>query len=54
MEIILAVGEHDPFCESNRVLSRALAAKQIPHCLAIWPGEAHRARYWREMLPNYL
>jgi esterase/lipase superfamily enzyme len=54
MEITLAVGEHDPFQESNRVLSQALADKQIPHRLAIWPGEAHRARYWREMLPNYL
>ena len=54
MEITLAVGEHDPFHESNRVLSRALAEKEIPHRLAIWPGEAHRARYWREMLPHYL
>jgi len=54
MQITLAVGEHDPFQESNRALSRALAEKQIPHQLAIWPGEAHRARYWREMLPNYL
>jgi esterase/lipase superfamily enzyme len=54
MEITLAVGEHDPFQESNRTLSQALADKQIPHHLAIWPGEAHRARYWREMLPNYL
>jgi len=54
MQITLAVGEHDPFQESNRLLSRTLAEKQIPHHLAIWPGEAHRARYWREMLPNYL
>jgi esterase/lipase superfamily enzyme len=54
MEITLAVGQDDPFQESNRVLSRALADKQVPHQLAIWPGEAHRARYWRQMLPNYL
>jgi esterase/lipase superfamily enzyme len=54
MEITLAVGEHDPFHESNRILSQALAQKDVPHHLAVWPGEAHRARYWREMVPNYL
>jgi esterase/lipase superfamily enzyme len=54
MDITLAVGEHDPFHESNRVLSRTLADKGVPHRLAIWPGEAHRARYWREMVQQYL
>ena len=54
MQITLAVGEEDPFYESNRVLSEALTRKNIPHCLAVWPGEAHRPRYWREMVPHYL
>ena len=54
MEITLAVGEHDPFHESNRALSQALADKGVWHRLAVWPGEAHRARYWREMVPHYL
>jgi len=54
MEITLAVGEHDVFCESNLVLSQALRSKGIKHRLAIWPGEAHRACYWREMICNYL
>jgi len=54
MHITLAVGEYDPFRESNRVLSQALGEQGIPHHLAIWPGEAHKARYWREMLPHYL
>jgi esterase/lipase superfamily enzyme len=54
IDITLAVGENDPFHASNRELSRALAGKNIPHRLAIWPGEAHRARYWREMAPRYL
>src|ERR1051326_7197394 len=53
MEVTLAVGELDPFQESNRVLSQALADKEIPYRLAIWPGEAHRARYWREMAKRY-
>jgi len=54
MEIRLAVGVEDPFHESNQVLSAALTARQIPHQLALWPGEAHRARYWREMVRHYL
>lgn len=54
LDITLAVGEHDPFCESNRALSQTLAGKGVEHRLAIWPGEAHRARYWREMIPHYL
>jgi esterase/lipase superfamily enzyme len=54
MDITLAVGEQDPFHESNRALSWALACKGVPHRLAIWPGEAHRARYWREMVSHYL
>ena len=35
-------------------LSRALADKGVPHQFAVWPGEAHRGRYWREMVPHYL
>src|SRR5580658_2061924 len=46
MDITLAVGEHDPFHVTNRVLSQTLAAKDVPHRFALWPGEAHRARYW--------
>lgn len=54
MDITLAVGEHDPFHASNRALSQALDDKLVPHRLAIWPGEAHRARYWRQMVGHYL
>lgn len=54
IEITLAVGEQDPFYESNLTLSRALRDKRIEHRLAVWPGEAHRACYWREMVRNYL
>ena len=54
MDITLAVGERDPFLGSNLKLSQALREKAIGHRLDIWPGEAHRARYWREMAPNYL
>ena len=54
MDITLAVGEQDPFHESNRALSEALGEKGVVHRFAIWPGEAHRARYWREMVRHYL
>jgi esterase/lipase superfamily enzyme len=54
MEITLAVGEHDPFHESNVLLSGALANKGVPHKFVTWSGEAHRARSWREMVRHYL
>ena len=53
MEISLAVGETDPFGESNRDLSSALWDKGIWHTLDFWEGEAHRAKFWREMVQRY-
>lgn len=54
LHLVLAVGEEDPFLESNRCLSHALWEKGIWHALDIWPGEAHRAEHWRIMVPQYL
>jgi esterase/lipase superfamily enzyme len=54
LEIIMAVGEEDVFLGSNQHMSETLAAKDIPHALHIWHGEAHRARYWRKMVQLYL
>lgn len=54
MEITLAVGEADIFLESNRHLSGALGECGVSHALHLWEGEAHRARYWRRMVPLYL
>lgn len=54
MEIALVVGDADPFLSSNYELSQALWDKSIPHTLAVWHGEAHRARAWRQMLTHYL
>jgi esterase/lipase superfamily enzyme len=53
LEIVLAVGESDPFYSSNQALSRDLWDKGIGHLLAVWGGEAHRARFWRQMAPLY-
>ena len=54
MEFVLAIGEDDPFCANNVALARALAAKKIPHQLHQWCGNAHRFRYWRQMVRVYL
>jgi esterase/lipase superfamily enzyme len=54
MNIVLAVGEDDPFRASTEALSEALWRRGVGNDLAIWPGEAHRARCWREMVKRYL
>jgi esterase/lipase superfamily enzyme len=54
LEITLAVGQDDPFCENTRHLSEALWDKGISHRMHIWNGEAHRARVWRQVVNVYL
>ncbi len=54
LDITFAVGEADAFCDGTRHLSGALWEKGVPHRLDVWPGEAHRARHWREMVQVYL
>jgi esterase/lipase superfamily enzyme len=53
LEITLAVGEADYFCDSNRRMSQALWDKRVPHTFDIWPGTAHKACYWRSMVERY-
>ena len=48
LEITLAVGEMDPFCENTCGLSGSLWDKGIPNRLELWKGEAHCAREWRQ------
>ena len=54
MEIILVIGDEDVFLANNYEFSDTLRAKGISHTLAVWHGEAHRPRYWREMVALYL
>ncbi|MEO8658499.1 MAG: alpha/beta hydrolase-fold protein [Bryobacteraceae bacterium] len=54
LEIVLAVGSQDPFHESTITLSTQLWAKGVWNALHVWDGDAHRARYWREMVKLYL
>jgi esterase/lipase superfamily enzyme len=50
LAIRILIGEEDPFCEDNRALSQALTAKKIRHDFHLWCGNAHRFRYWRQMV----
>ncbi|UKT65873.1 esterase family protein [Pedobacter mucosus] len=54
MEIILAVGETDPFLEGNKLLSNVLWQKGISNHLHTWESNAHRPYYWRKMVPLYI
>ncbi|MEJ2879990.1 esterase family protein [Pedobacter sp. GR22-6] len=54
MEVILAVGETDPFLPGNEDFSKKLWEKGIANQFHIWESNAHRPHYWRKMLPIYL
>ncbi|MEJ6978933.1 alpha/beta hydrolase-fold protein [Pedobacter sp. P351] len=54
LEIVLAVGNDDPFYENNKSLSEELSAKGINNRLFVWNGVAHNAKSWRKMLDIYL
>ncbi|MEJ7557452.1 MAG: alpha/beta hydrolase-fold protein [Pedobacter sp.] len=54
LNIILAIGETDSFFQSNKDLCNLLWSKNIANQCYIWSGEAHKPRYWRQMLPLYL
>jgi esterase/lipase superfamily enzyme len=54
MDIILAVGNQDPFVDNNRYLSRLLWDKGVAHSLHEWDGRAHRGSYWRRMAQLYV
>ena len=54
MEVIMAVGEEDPFVQNNREFADVLESKGVPSRLDVWPGRWHRARFWRNMLPHYV
>lgn len=54
MDVVLVVGEEDPFLGSNRHISEQLWSKGVPNRLEIWKERAHRGYYWRRMAPLYL
>lgn len=54
MRIVLVSGEHDIALSSTRTVSELLAAKDVPHELAIWWGRTHDWPLWREAITNYI
>ncbi|MBB4167085.1 MULTISPECIES: alpha/beta hydrolase-fold protein [unclassified Rhizobium] len=54
VEIVLTIGDADPFLDNNYHLSRLLAEKQVGHQLHVWEGRAHRAGAWRKMAGLYI
>jgi esterase/lipase superfamily enzyme len=54
MEFIFAIGETDPFVNSNYEFSSLLRIKGINNQLYIWNNYAHRPRYWKQMVRLYL
>jgi esterase/lipase superfamily enzyme len=54
LEIILAIGETDPFWQNNHDFSQLLWGKGIPNQFYTWGDYAHRPRYWRQMVALYL
>ncbi|WP_459464663.1 esterase family protein [Rhizobium sp. No.120] len=54
VDIVMAIGDADPFLDNNRHLSQLLADKGIDHRLHVWDGRAHQAGAWRRMAPLYI
>jgi esterase/lipase superfamily enzyme len=54
LELILAIGEADPFYSSNLEFSELLRRKNISNKFYVWDSDAHKPYYWRQMLPLYL
>lgn len=54
MEIVLAMGETDPFINDSHHFSHLLWNKGIPNQFYVWGGFAHRPKHWRNMVRLYL
>jgi len=54
LDVTLAIGRDDVVAPDNRHVARTLRAKGVAAALYEWPGDAHRPRFWRQMLPHYL
>lgn len=54
LDIILAIGETDPFFNDNYQFSEILGWKGCRHQFYTWDGYAHSARSWKKMVGLYL
>ena len=54
LDIVLAVGDQDPFLDNNRQLSESLWRKGVWHALYVWQGRVHSPKHWRKMVEIYV
>jgi len=54
MDIVMTIGNADPFLDNNRQFSRVMSEKGIGHQMHVWDGRAHRAGAWRKMAALYI
>lgn len=53
LHFTVVIGEDDPFYDDNVKLTEAMTAHKIPYDFHVWVGNAHRFRYWRQMVRVY-
>ena len=54
LDMLLAIGETDPFRNDNYEFSELLSWKGVRHQFHTWNGYAHAPRSWRKMVQLYL
>ncbi len=54
LDITVVIGREDAFLPDNEQLSHSLNQIAVPHKMHVWDQEAHKPRYWREMVKQYL
>lgn len=54
MKIVIVIGQEDPFLYNNQLLINSLCERGLNPEFYIWGEEAHRPRYWRQMVQWYL
>lgn len=54
LQMTFVIGKEDPFLENNIELVEALQRVKIEPEIYFWDEEAHRPRYWRQMVKLYL
>jgi esterase/lipase superfamily enzyme len=54
LDILLAIGQNDPFIQDNYEFSEILGWKGMHHQFYTWNGYAHTPRSWRKMVELYL
>lgn len=54
LDIVLTIGDADPFLDNNRQFSNTLWNQGIRHALHLWQGRASSASAWRKMVSLYV